>query len=240
MASYIRREQDWTLQANLAAREIIQLDKQITSADIRIQVAEKELENHKQQIENAKANEQFLKNKFTNQELYQWMKEQLFAVYKQSYNLAYDMAKKAEKAYKYEMGTELASFIQYGYWDNSKQGLVAGEKLQLALRQLENSYLEENRRELELSKSISLARLDPLALIQLRETGKCYVSMPEELFDLDFRGHYFRRLKGVRLSIPCVVGPYSSVSCSLRLLNNTIRINTSKATSTSTKTTKVY
>jgi hypothetical protein len=56
------------------------------------------------------------------------MKEQLFAVYKQSYNLAYDMAKKAEKAYKYERGTETVSFIQYGYWDNSKQGLVAGEK----------------------------------------------------------------------------------------------------------------
>jgi hypothetical protein len=51
MASYIRREQEWTLQANLAAREIVQLDKQITSADIRIQVAQKELENHEQQIE---------------------------------------------------------------------------------------------------------------------------------------------------------------------------------------------
>ena len=51
MASYIRREQEWTLQANLAAREIVQLDKQITSADIRIQVAQKKLENHEQQIE---------------------------------------------------------------------------------------------------------------------------------------------------------------------------------------------
>src|SRR5439155_10324392 len=39
MASYIRREQDWTLQANAAAKEIIQLDKQITSADIRAQVS---------------------------------------------------------------------------------------------------------------------------------------------------------------------------------------------------------
>ncbi|MBI5909226.1 MAG: hypothetical protein HY848_04665, partial [Betaproteobacteria bacterium] len=76
IASYIRREQDWTLQANLAAKEIIQLDKQITSADIRIQIAEKELENHKQQIEDAKEVELFLKDKFTNQELYQWMKEQ--------------------------------------------------------------------------------------------------------------------------------------------------------------------
>lgn len=226
-AGFIRREQDWTLQANLAVKEIIQLDKQITSADIRIQVAEKELQNHKQQIENAKEVELFLKDKFTNQELYQWMKEQLFAVYKQSYNLAYDMAKKAEKAYKYEMGTETASFIQYGYWDNSKQGLVTGEKLQLALRQLEKSYLEKNRRELELSKSISLALLNPLALLELRETGKCYVSLPEELFDLDFQGHYFRRIKSVSLSIPCIAGPYTTVNCSLRLLKNTIRINTS-------------
>jgi hypothetical protein len=154
------------------------------------------------------------------------MKEQLFAVYKQSYNLAYDMAKKAEKAYKYEMGTETASFIQYGYWDNSKQGLISGEKLQLALRELDKSYLEENRRELELAKSVSLARLNPLSLIELRETGICRLSLPEELFDLDFRGHYFRRIKAVRLSIPCVVGPYASVSCSLRLLNNSVRINT--------------
>lgn len=227
LAGYIRREQDWTLQANLAAKEIIQLDKQITSTDIRIQVAEKELDNHQQQIENSREVELFLKDKFTNQELYQWMKEQLFAVYKQSYNLAYDMAKKAEKAYKYEMGTGTASFIQYGYWDNSKQGLVSGEKLQLALRQLEKSYLEENRRELELTKSISLVLLNPLALIELRETGKCYVSLPEELFDLDFQGHYFRRIKSVSLSIPCIVGPYTTVNCSLRLLNNSTRINTS-------------
>ncbi|MBL0073869.1 MAG: hypothetical protein IPP34_19535 [Bacteroidetes bacterium] len=84
MAGYIRREQDWTLQANLAAKEIIQLDKQITSADIRIQISQKELSNHKQQIENSKQVEQYLKDKFTNQELYQWMKEQLFSVYKQS------------------------------------------------------------------------------------------------------------------------------------------------------------
>jgi len=231
MGSYIRRDQEWTLQANLAAREIIVLDKQITSADIKIQVAEKELENHKQQIENTKEVELFLKDKFTNQELYQWMKEQLFVVYKQSYNLAHEMAKKAEKAYEYEMGTETTSFItpafiQY-YWDNSMQGLVAGEKLQLALRRLEKSYLEENRRELELTKSISLALLNPLALIELRETGKCYVSLPEELFDLDFQGHYLRRIKSVSVSIPCIAGPHTTVNCSLRLLKNAFRINTS-------------
>jgi hypothetical protein len=222
-ASYIRREQDWTLQANLAAREVVQLDKQITSADIRVQVTQKELENHKQQIENAGATETFLKNKFTNQELYQWMKEQLFAVYKQSYNLAYDMAKKAEKAYKYEMGTELASFIQYGYWDNSMQGLAAGEKLQLALRRLEKSYLEENRREFELTRHVSLRQLDPLALLGLRAKGTCLVTVPEWLYDLDCPGHYMRRIKNVALSIPSVVGPYTSLNCTLSLQGSQLR-----------------
>jgi len=225
-ASYIRREQEWTLQANIAAQDIIQIDKQITSADIRIQIAEKELENHLQQIENTKQVEDFLKNKFTNQELYQWMKEQLFSVYKQSYNLAYDMAKKAEKAYRFETGVNSASFIQYGYWDNSQQGLIAGEKLQLALRDLERAYLNDNRREFELNKSVSLRSLDPVAFITLRETGQCYVSIPEELFDLDFQGHYFRRLKAVRVSIPCVAGPYTSVNCTARLISNALRINT--------------
>ncbi len=91
---------------------------------------------------------------------------------------------------------------------------------------MEKSYLEDNRRELELTKSISLALLNPLALIELRETGKCYVSLPEELFDLDFQGHYFRRIKSASLSIPCIAGPYTTVNCSLRLLKNTLRIDT--------------
>lgn len=226
-AGYIRREQDWTLQVNLAAKEIIQLDKQITSADIKIQVAEKDLINHKQQIENSKQVEQFLKDKFSNQELYQWMKEQLFSVYKQSYNMAYDMAKKVESCYRFEIGNPVTSFIQYGYWDNTMQGLCAGEKLQLSLRQLEKSYMEENKRELELTKSISMALLNPLALQELRTAGKCFLAIPEEFYDMDYQGHYFRRIKSVSISLPCIAGPYTTINCTLRLLKNLLRINTS-------------
>lgn len=227
LASYIRRGEDWAFQANSVSRSLVELDKQITSAQIQLQVAEKELENHKTSIENSGDVERFLKDKFSNQELYQWMKDEIFSVYKQSYNLAFDMAKQAEKACGFELGTEDKNFIQYGIWENAVQGLTSGEKLQLALRQLEKSYLDENRRELELRKSISLALLNPLALIELRETGKCHVSLPEEMFDLDFPGHYFRRIKSVSLSIPCVAGPYTTVNCTLRLMKNSVRINTS-------------
>jgi hypothetical protein len=62
----------------LAAKEIIRLNKKITSADIRIQVAEKELENRKKQTEHTREVELLLKDKFDNSERYQRMKEQFF------------------------------------------------------------------------------------------------------------------------------------------------------------------
>jgi hypothetical protein len=34
---------------------------------------------------------------------------------------------------------------------------------------------------------------------------------------MDFPGHYLRKIKAVTLTIPCVVGPYTTVNCTLRL-----------------------
>jgi hypothetical protein len=62
--------------------------------------------------------------------------------------------------------------------------------------------------------------------LKLRETGRCFLRLPEEIFDLDYPGHYFRRIKSVSLTLPCVVGPYTTISCTLRLLKNSIRIKT--------------
>src|SRR5262249_8071213 len=49
------------------------------------------------------------------------------------------------------------------------------------------------------------------------------VFLPEELFDMDGPGHYFRRIRSVAVSIPCVTGPYTSVNCTLTLLKSAIR-----------------
>jgi hypothetical protein len=181
------------------------------------------------QTENSKEVEDFMKSKYPNKELYQWMIGQISQVYFKSYQLAYDLAKRAERCYRFELGIQDSNFIKFGYWDSLKKGLLSGDNLQHDLRRLENSYLEQNRRELELTKHISLALLDPFALIKLRETGKCFFSLPEEIFDLDYPGHYFRRIKSVSISLPCVAGPYTTISCSLRLLNNRIRVQTGLA-----------
>jgi Tc toxin complex TcA C-terminal TcB-binding domain len=65
--------------------------------------------------------------------------------------------------------------------------------------------------------------MSPLALLQLRTTGNCTVSLPEEIFDMDGPGHYCRRIKTVAISIPCVTGPYTSINCTLTLLKSSIR-----------------
>jgi Tc toxin complex TcA C-terminal TcB-binding domain len=77
--------------------------------------------------------------------------------------------------------------------------LLAGEKLHHDLKRMEMAYLEQNKREYELTKHVSLLLHDPMALLKLKETGECLVELPEILFDLDYPGHYMRRIKSVSL-----------------------------------------
>jgi len=227
IAAYQRRADDWDLQKKLADKERDQITQQVAAAEIRKAIAEKELENQDLQIENAQSVDSYMHDKFTNQELYDWMVGQIAATYFQSYQLAYDVTKRAERAYHFELDLADANFIQFGYWDSLKKGLLAGEKLHYDLKRMEMAYLDQHKREYEITKHISLLALDPVALVKLKETGECLVDLPEALFDLDYPGHYMRRIKSVGLTIPCVTGPYTSVNCTLTLLKNSVRKNTS-------------
>ncbi|HJW30726.1 MAG TPA: hypothetical protein VJ508_15940, partial [Saprospiraceae bacterium] len=46
---------------------------------------------------------------------------------------------------------------------------------------------------------------------------------PEELFDMDYPGHYMRRIKSVSVTIPCIAGPYTTVSAKLTMTKNSVR-----------------
>ena len=224
IAGYERRQEDWDLQIRQAKLEMDNIDKELVAAEIRAYVAQKELENQEVQIEQSEEVNAFLKEKFTNRELYQWMISQLSRTYQQIYKLTYDVAKTAERSFQFELGEKETNFVQFAYMDSLRQGLLAGEKLTYDLKRMDVAYLERNKRELEITKPISLAALNPMALQELREKGSCEFSLPEILFDLDFPGHYFRRIRAVRLTIPCVTGPYTSVSAKLSLLGSAIRV----------------
>lgn len=228
MAGYYRRAEDYVLQANLATSELEQYGRQIISSLLREQIAKRDYEHHLVQIEQAGAAEEFLRTKFTNEDLYSWMQGELSQTFYDAYKLAFDVAKKAEVTLKREVMRpefDKQDIIKFGYWNDGKRGLLAGDALALDLKRLEMAYLEANRRELELTKHVSLARLDPRALLRLKATGSCEVTVPEWLFDMDSPGVYMRRLKTVALTIPAVIGPYAGIHCVLSLLRSSVRVS---------------
>ena len=234
LGSYSRRELDWTFQSNSAKSEINQIQKQIRGAQIREAIAQKEFDNHKVQMQNAREIVDFLSGnsvdpnfpvKETTIGFYTLMKREVKALYAKSFQLVFEIAKKAERALQNELGDPSLTYIQFNYLDGT-EGLLAGDKLLFDLKSMEMAYHDLNQREYELTKHVSLLQINPLALVQLRATGTCSFTLPEEAFDLDCPGHYFRRIKSVALTIPCVAGPYTSVNCTLSLQQSTIRIST--------------
>jgi hypothetical protein len=235
LGSYSRREQEWIFQSNLAAGELNQIFKQLRGAQIREAIAQKEYENHQTQMQQAKDIENFLEGtelpvgdqgeyqKASTVGFYLWMKGAVEGLYANAFQLAFSVAKKAEQAFQQELGKPELSYIQSNYLDGMEGGLLAGEKLLFDVKRMEIDYHDLNVREYEMTKHVSLLQVAPLALVQLRATGKCLVSLPEELFDLDGPGHYFRRLKSVAVTIPCVTGPYTGVNCTLSLQNSAVR-----------------
>ncbi len=225
-ASFERRADDWIFQYNLAAHELMQIGRQILTSLIAEQIAHHEYLNIQKQIENAQEVDQYLHDKFTNEELYLWMQGEISRLYYEYYRFAFDTARKAERTMKQElMRPELDAqdFVKFNYWDGGRKGLLSGEALHLDVKRMEMAYHDNNKRELELTRHVSLRQLNPLALLTLKATGTCQVTIPEWLYDLDCPGHYMRRIKSVALSIPSVVGPYTSVNCTLSLLKSSLR-----------------
>lgn len=224
LGSFYQRKDDWDLQADLASKELDQIDAQIAGATARAGIASKELDNHKLQYANSQKVNDLMRSKFTSTDLYDWSISQIASIYFQGYQMAYNAAKSAERAYATELSIDDSNFIQFGSWDGLKKGLLAGERLHQQLLQLESAYLLQNRREYEINQSISLAQIDPVALLELQSTGKCSFKFAEAVFDVNYPSHYMRRIKTVAITIPSVVGPYTSVNCTLSLLKSTVRI----------------
>jgi hypothetical protein len=221
-ANFERRKQEWEFRLNLATQELAKVEKEIAAAEIRHEIALKDLEIHNKNMEQTKALDAFYKEKFTQIGLYNWMATSLTKLYRQAYSGAYAVAKMAEWALQFERDTD-DYFIENDNWNTQRAGLLAGERLMLQLYQMDKAYLEKNRRNYEIDQSFSIAQISPLALIQLRQNGSCQFDIPEIFFDLVYPGHFKRIIKSVRLTIPCVTGPYTNVSCQLTLKESFVR-----------------
>ena len=213
IAGYARREQDWALQSNAAAGDINTIVKQLRAAQLRQAMAERELHDHQQQIRDAREIETFLTDertgKTSNEAFFGWLRREVRGLYSRCFTLAFDTARKAERALQHELGdpTDLPAVRLPG-----RPGGAARRRAARPRRQADGAGLpraQPARVRADQAREPAPAR-PAGAAVELRTAGQCTVDLPEELFDLDCPGHYFRRLRSVAVSIPCIVGPYAT------------------------------
>ncbi len=223
VASQMRRDQDWVLQREQAELEVARIEREIATAQIRVQVAERELKVHDRTTDNNLQTKQFLQSKYTGEELFDWLVGQTTQVHRVAFELALDLARKAQRAMRFELADPEATFVEGAYWDDRHAGLLAAERLLVDLSRMEAAYVENDKREHELIKRVSLAQVAPLELMRLRFTGECEIDVDEAQFQLDHPSHYLRRIRRVAVTVPAVAGPAVGVTGTLSLERSAVR-----------------
>jgi peptidoglycan hydrolase-like protein with peptidoglycan-binding domain len=218
-----RRADDWGFQRDLAKQELAQVERQLAAARIRGAVARAELRSHETQLEHARRVEEVLRGKDTSEAFYESTRGALQRLHGECLRFTRELVQKTRRALEHEVGAQALAALAAPSDGAPLNGLLSGERLHRRLRQMERLYHERPAREFELTKHVSIAQLDPLALVALKATGSCEIEIPEWFFDLDYPGHYYRRLKSVTLTIPAVVGPYTSLAATLTLLESRVR-----------------
>jgi hypothetical protein len=229
-ASYERRKQEWEFQKTLAEHDILIGGQQIDLAQDRVRVVGQERRIADIRQTHAKDTADFLATKFTNVELYDWMSDVLEGVFSFFLQQATAVAKLAENQLAFERQETPPSFIQSDYWEvpsgtdpgsaadgtaPDRRGLTGSARLLRDLHQLDQYAFETDRRKLQLSRTISLARLAPTEFQRFRETGVMNFATSMELFDRDFPGHYLRLIRQVRTSVIALLPPAQEIRATL-------------------------
>ncbi|KAF7930464.1 uncharacterized protein EAE98_004864 [Botrytis deweyae] len=228
-ASLTAQLQDRRFQANISGRQIKSIDKQIEIQQIQIKSIQKDLDMQKSQLDEAVQAETWYRSKYTNEQLYSWMEKRLRNLYLQAYNLVLDAALRAQNAFSFESGRKSSIIKPAGYWDASRDGLLAAQDLFWDLKKLEAAQAGNTSADYNITKTVSLKEIDPMALMNFRITGTCDFSLDEVLFDMDFPGHYMRRIRSVAVSIPAVFETNCNANAILTLLSHKYRVTQSAA-----------
>lgn len=176
--NYARRAEEWQLQKTLAEQEVAQLQAQLTGLVLQISMAEKQRNLAEMEQSHALAIYQMQTTRFSGKELYNWMVGRLSGLYYQLFDAAQPLCLMAKSALERDIDTSKTQqlFTNAG-WNDLYQGLLAGEDLMLNLQRMENIWLTEDQRALEVERTISLAEIyQKSANFNLSEKVADYVS----------------------------------------------------------------
>ena len=236
-ASHERRKQEWFLQKGIADKDVMIGEQQGLSAQLQRRMAEQERGIARIQSSQASQTVEFLANKFTNVDLYDFMAGVMEGVFRYFLQQAIAVARLAQAQLAFERQETLPSLILTDYWQSSaetaliiggnvvttvsggsqpdRQGLTGSARLLRDIYQLDQFAFDTRKRKLQLAQAFSLARLFPFEFQRFRDTGTLLFSTPMELFDREFPGHYLRVIKRVRTSVVALIPPVQGIRATL-------------------------
>lgn len=229
---YRRRAQEWTQALDQSKLEAEQIKAQLAVQEAQHQATQLQRRQAQTALNQAKATHDFLlsSNRFSRSQTYDWLNSKFASFYHTAYTTAQSLCQAAEACWQYEMGDFTRTFIRPGAWNASYRGLGAGEELKMSLQQMHSQYLQNNRRDLEIRKTVSLKDLkdkDAGSTINktwaeikksLIDNGTCEFELTQAMYDDDYadQNHYLRRIKTISVTLPACLGPYKDIRAVLR------------------------
>lgn len=245
-----RRAQEWAHAQDQAQLELAQIDAQLHAYAEQEKATRLQLRLAETSLAQAWSNYQLLAKRFTKAQLYDWLNAQLSKFYYQVYDLGLSLCRTAQACWQYEIADYERTFIQPSAWNNNYRGYLAGEALKLSLLNMNAAYLNQNVRDLEIVKTISLRHrlIDCVVTTpptrtndtqpsttqdkwaehkkQLVAKGTLCFKLTGTLFDEDYPKHILRRIKGISVSLPATLGPYEDIKAILTQTHNEIVLPT--------------
>lgn len=176
-AGYQRRTEEWQLQQTLAENDLEQLNQQRDSLRQQLTMAKKQLNLAEMEQAHSLAIYQMQTTRFSNKELYNWMVGRLSGLYYQLYDTALPLCLMAKSVLEKDISkTKTQNLFTRSGWNDLYQGLLAGEDLMLNLQKMENLWLDEEKRVLEVDRTVSLAAVYQAAGFSLTDKITDYLN----------------------------------------------------------------
>ncbi|MEN3539329.1 neuraminidase-like domain-containing protein [Microbispora sp. ZYX-F-249] len=214
VAAYERREQEWRQARRQAEYDHRLAAEGILVAGDNLGVADQQYRIGRLEEQFATQGLNFLNEKFTGRELYDWMARVLAGSYRQHLDHATALARMAQRALEFER-QESITIIAPFYGNRGKRDLLSAERLLGDITRLDQHRLTTEQRRQELTKTISLARSAPIEFESLRRDGVITFATPMAWFDRDFPGHYLRLVKSVSLTVAALTSPVEGIRATL-------------------------
>lgn len=222
-ASFVWREREFVLQLKSAAAEVLHIDQQIIGANKEVDARKKSMTVFAEQTRRNGIILDFLSSKFSRQDLYLTLANQLSVFQKYAWSAARASLNDMREAFAYHFSPTQLPPLAADLSDAGPHGLLSADALMLTAHALESAYMKNDERRLALTRTFSLKQINPVAFLRLRETGHCEFSLPKAWWDFYDPGHFDRRIVDVYVSVPCTIGPDIPLSATIQLLDSQVR-----------------